>query len=72
MVVFNGPEGEYRLRLHLEISGEPFMISEYRQTPGRNYFLVDDVLPNVGYRFEVVCMNRDGEISSGLQELRMR
>ena len=72
MVVFNGPEGEYRLDIYLEISGKPFKISEYRQTPGRNYFLVDDLLPNVGYRFEVVCMNEDGETGSGLQELRLR
>lgn len=72
MVVFDGPDGEYRLRLFLEVSGEPFMISEYRRTPDRNFFLVDDVLPNVGYRYEVVRIDGDGVHGSGLQELRLR
>lgn len=72
MVVFDGPDGEYRLRLYLEVSGEPFMISEQRRTPNRNYFLVDDVLPNVGYRYEVVRIDGSGVHGSGLRELRLR
>lgn len=72
MVVYDGPQGSYRLRLWMDIDGEPYMISEYQGAPNRRFFLVDDVLPRPGYRFDVVCSTSNGEVSSGLQELRFR
>ena len=72
MVIFDGPEGSYRLRLWMEIDGEPYMISEYEEHRGKRFFLVDDVLPRPIYRFDVVCETSEGEVGSGLQELRFR
>lgn len=72
MVIFDGPRGSYRLRLWMDIDREPYMISEYASEYGKKFFLVDDVLPRPGYRFDVVCLSKDGEVSSGLQELRFR
>ena len=72
MVIFDGPEGIYRLRLWMDIDGMPFLIAEYPKQDGKRFFVVDDVLPRPGYRFDVVCLTNEGEVSSGLQELRFR
>lgn len=72
MVVFDGPEGEYSLRLWMDIGGTPYRIAEYPSEKGRRFFTVSDILPRPGYRYEVVCRTDGGEVSSGLQELRFR
>ena len=72
MVIFDGPEGRYRLRLWMDIDGKPYRIAEYENDDGRRFFLVDDVLPRPGYRYDVVCETKDGEVCSDLQELRFR
>lgn len=72
MVIYDGPEGSYRLRLWMDIDGQPYMISEHPGAQNRRFFLVDDILPRPSYRFDVVCLTKDGEVSSGLQELRFR
>ena len=48
------------------------MICEYEEHRGKRFFLVDDVLPRPIYRFDVICETSEGEVGSGLQELRFR
>lgn len=72
MVIYDGPEGEYSLRLWMNIEGSPYRIAEYPSEPGRRFFVVSNLIPRPGYRYEVVCKTDGGEVSSGLQELRFR
>ncbi len=72
MVAFDGPEGEYRLRLWLRIGGEPFLLSEYAPEEGKRFFTVSDIVPRPDYQYEVVCTASEETASSGFQELRFR
>ncbi len=72
MVLFDGPEGSYRLQLHMRISGELFMLSEYRAEEGKRFFTVSDVIPRPDYVYEVLCDTGSGIARSGMQGLRFR
>lgn len=72
MVLFDGPEGSYKLELWIRIGGEMFMLSEYRAEEGKRFFTVSDVIPRPDYVYEVLCTTGHGIARSGKQELRFR